>query len=115
MLALIAACDTAEPATSTTIEAFPIDGQLDCETDFIWTQQGSPAEGTTGEATPDEAAKLQLERFQETHGGEVQQISDVTWSLVEGGREQVTMTAVEMPAGGWMVLTVTSCEGYQPP
>jgi hypothetical protein len=34
-------------------------------------------------------------------------------SLVVNGREVVVAIATEMPAGGWLVLTLTGCGGFE--
>lgn len=92
--------------------AIPIDGQLDCETDFPWTESGSVQEGAPGFADPRRAVEEYLTPFQDNHGGEVVVLDEHTGSLVLAKREVVVGIAEEAPAGGWLVLTGRGCEDF---
>lgn len=91
---------------------FPIDGELDCETEFPWTESGSVPEGTPGFGDSALAIEEYLSPFQDNHGGELVTIDEVTGSLVLDSREVVVGVATEAPSGGWLVLIGKGCEDF---
>jgi hypothetical protein len=91
---------------------FPIDGELDCETEFPWTESGSVPEGTPGFGDPALAIEEYLSPFLDNHGGELVMIDGHTGSLVLDNREVVVGVATEAPAGGWLVLVGKGCEDF---
>lgn len=93
-------------------QSIVIDGEIDCETEFPWSEEGSVPEGTPGFATAAKAIEEYLGPFQSNHGGQQQMIDEVTGSLVLDGREVVVGVASEAPAGGWLVLTGVGCEDF---
>jgi hypothetical protein len=70
-------------------------------------------EGTVGLPTPDAALEKALEAFLRKRGGEMMLLDEGLGSLVIDGREMVVAIASEAPAGGWLVLTFTTCEGFE--
>ena len=91
----------------------PIDGQLDCANDAGWGQTGSIDPTVPGLPTADEAVLAIIEPFADRHGGELVVIGEGVTSLVVDGREQVVVTAVEVDAGGWVVTSVSGCQGFE--
>ncbi len=89
-----------------------IDGEIDCETDFPWSEEGTVPEGTPGFATADQAVEEYLAPFQANHGGDQQMIDEFTGSLVLEQREVVVAVATEASGGGWLVLTAFGCEDF---
>jgi hypothetical protein len=65
-----------------------------------------------GAPTPEMALRSTMERWQARYGGEVI-IEEQVGSLVVDDREQVRADPSEAPAGGWDVLTIAGCEGYE--
>jgi hypothetical protein len=90
----------------------PTDGSLDCANEAYWIVQGSFDPDIPGDPSPEDAVLERLQAYQDAHGGEIVFIDDNTASLVIDRREQVVATAIEVPAGGWAVSTVSGCEGY---
>jgi len=90
----------------------PTDGSLDCANEAGWNMQASFDSDIPGDPNPEDAALKMLQAYQDAHGGEIVFIDDNTASLVVDDREQVVVTAVEVPGGGWAVSTVSGCEGY---
>lgn len=88
-----------------------IDGELDCASDGQWFMQGEVDPDAVGLSSPELAALQMIEQFQRIHGGQIDQIEDL-WVLVLDGREQVKMRPRELESGGWLVTSVTACEGY---
>lgn len=86
-----------------------IDGSLDCAGEMVWTEQAMFDVDTRGEATPELAVRLDLDRHRERLGGEIVLIDDNTGSLVVDEREQVVAFATAAPAGGWVVATTMGC------
>lgn len=103
----VAGCGGSDPA--------PADGELDCETELTWTEEGSVPEGTTGLADPGDAVEAYLSPFVENHGGMIVMIGERQGSLVVDGAEVVVGLASEAPAGGWLVLTGLGCDGFDRP
>ena len=92
---------------------FAPDGVLDCPTDVTWVEQGSVLEGTVGSPTPDAALEEALGAFLRNGSGEVKMLDQGLGSLVVDGREVVAAIVTEAPAGGWLVLTLTGCGGFE--
>jgi len=92
----------------------PTDGSLDCANEANWVMQAGFDPDIPGDPNPEDAALKMLQAYEDAHGGEIVFIVDNTASLVVDDREQVVATAVEVPAGGWAVSTVSGCEGYGP-
>ncbi|MEX0797026.1 MAG: hypothetical protein WD274_10055 [Acidimicrobiia bacterium] len=90
----------------------PTDGSLDCVNEASWIMQASFDPEIPGDPNPGDAALKMLQAYQDGHGGEIVFIDDNTASLLIDDREQVVATAIEVPAGGWAVSTVSGCEGY---
>lgn len=86
---------------------------LDCPTDVTWVEQGSVLEGTVGSPTPEAALEETLAPFVGKLGGEVELLEEGLGSLVVDDREVVVAIAMEAPAGGWLVLTLTGCGGFE--
>lgn len=91
-----------------------IDGQLDCVNDESWFEQGSLDPDTPGVSTAEEAIRTSLTPHQERYGGEIILVDEDTGSIVVEGREQVVASALEVPAGGWAVATVSGCGALNP-
>jgi hypothetical protein len=91
----------------------PIDGRLDCPNGYRWYMQAGIDPSVPGLPTPEDALRAALEQFQARYGGEIVLIDEKTASLVVDGREQVTTSAIEAPAGGWTVGAVEGCEGFE--
>ena len=91
---------------------FIADGVLDCGDDSEWTEQGTVPEDTVGLGSEQAAVEAYLTPFMEQHGGEIVTVDLNTGSLVIEDREVVTGSANEMPAGGWLVLTGSGCDGF---
>jgi hypothetical protein len=106
-LLVAAGCGGAEPA--------PAEGELDCETELTWSEEGSVPEGTAGLADPGDAVEAYLSPFMENHGGEIVMVDEDLGSLVVDGAEVVVGLATETPAGGWLVLTGLGCDGFDRP
>jgi hypothetical protein len=66
-----------------------------------------------GSPTPDAALEGMLGTFLRERGGEVMLFDEGLASLVVDGREVAVAIASEAPAGGWIVLTLTGCEGFE--
>ena len=92
--------------------AAPTDGTLDCANEASWVIQASFDPDIPGDPDPDDAVLEALRPYQNAHGGEIAFIDENTASLVVDDREQVATSAIELPAGGWAVSTVSGCEGY---
>lgn len=90
-----------------------IDGELDCVNDYRWTMQGSIDPSVPGFPTEEEALTMALEPFVFAHDGEIVFVDETVGSLVVDQREQVVARAGEVPAGGWTVLVVEACEGFE--
>lgn len=90
----------------------PINGELDCQTDFSWTESGSVPDDAPGFADPTRAIEEYLSPFRDNHGGEVVLVNEHTGSLVLAKREVVVGIAEKAPAGGWLVLTGRGCEDF---
>jgi ABC-type glycerol-3-phosphate transport system substrate-binding protein len=103
----LAGCGGAHPASA--------DGELDCQTELTWTEQGSVPEGTTGLANPEAAVEAYLSPFMENHGGVIVIVDESRGSLVVDHVEVVVGLASEAPAGGWLVLTGLGCDGFDRP
>jgi hypothetical protein len=88
------------------------DGDLDCETELTWTEEGSVPEGTAGLAEAADAVDAYLEPFMENHGGEIVMVDDARGSLLLNRDEVVVGHATEMSNGGFLVLTGAGCEGF---
>ena len=101
----LVACNSTDP------EFIP-DGELDCESDQGWTEEGSVTEDTRGLGSPEAAVEAYLTPFLETHGGEIVMVDFSTGSLVVAEAEVVRGVATELPAGGWLVLTGSGCDGF---
>ena len=99
-------------ACNSTPEDFIADGVLDCADDSEWTEQGSVPEGTVGLGSEQAAVEAYLTPFMEEHGGEIVTVDLITGALVVDSREVVLGSANEMPAGGWLVLTGSGCDGF---
>ena len=91
----------------------PLDGNLDCANDSSWGEQGATIGDTPGMPTADEAVQSALQTFLDRHGGEIIVISEGVGSLVLDDREQVVAIASEVDAGGWIVFTISGCQGFQ--
>ena len=93
-----------------------IDGELDCANpDTSWVVQASIDQTIPGNPSAEGAIREVLEHYRERHGGDVVFIDEDTGSLVVGDREQVVVPfAMAIPAGGWAVVSVFGCEGYEP-
>ena len=91
-----------------------IDGEIDCATEFGWTIQGSIDPNIPGEASsPEEAIRATLERYAGRHGGDIALVGMTVGSLVVQQREVVVARATEVPAGGWVTITIVGCEGFE--
>lgn len=88
------------------------DGELDCDPDTVWAEEGSVPEGTAGLAGASDAVDAYLDPFLENHGGEVVMVTSVQGSLVVEGSEVVVGEASELPDGGFLVLAGVGCEGF---
>ncbi|MCL1595742.1 MAG: hypothetical protein M3132_15470 [Actinomycetia bacterium] len=91
-----------------------IDGDSDCTTEFWWTVQGSIDPNTPGEASsPEEALRTTLNRYAGRHGGDIVLVDLTVGSLVVQQREVVVARATEVPAGGWVTITIVGCESFE--
>jgi hypothetical protein len=90
----------------------PIDGVLDCADDRQWIEQAGIDGSIPGLSSADAALREVLEPYQERLGGEITTVDESTGSLVVEQREQIVATAIEVPAGGWVVSTTTWCMGF---
>lgn len=106
LIALIVSCGSDRPAA---------DGELDCQTELTWTEEGSVPEGTAGLAVAADAVDAYLEPFMENHGGEIVMVGDQQGSLVVNGAEVVGGIASGMSGGGFLVLTGFGCDGFDRP
>jgi hypothetical protein len=104
---LVVGCGGADPVVA--------DGELDCETELTWSEEGSVPEGTKGLADPGDAVEAYLTPFMENHGGVIAIVDESQGSLVVDEAEVVVGLATEAPAGGWLVLTGLGCDGFDRP
>ena len=89
-----------------------VDGMLDCAGDVRWTIQASLDPTVPGRPTPGAALVAGLAPYADRYSGEV--VIDAGFgSLVVEGREQVVARPSEVPAGGWAVVTLGGCEGFE--
>ncbi len=91
-----------------------IDGELDCADENSWAVSGTPDVTSRGAASAEDAMRENLERFRQRHGGEIVLVGDTEGSLVVDNREQVRVRATEVPAGGWGILSMAGCGGFEP-
>jgi len=91
----------------------PINGELDCTDEYIWTEQGSLDPDTVGYLLAEDALRTALNDFLRNRNAEIQIVSDSVGSLVVDSREVVVALAVEAAAGGWLVDTIKACRGYE--
>ncbi len=94
-----------------------VDHQVDCLDADGWSFEGALDADAAGEAaTPEEALKSYAVRLVVDDLGVSLEVDGATGSLISAGRELVVMSAVEAPAGGWVVTTAVGCsEVPQPP
>lgn len=95
------------------VEAAPIDGELDCANGSGWVMQAGFDPDVPGDPNPEDAVSDVIQPYHDAHGGEIVYIDDNTASLVVDQREQVVVSASELPAGGWAVSTISGCERYE--
>ncbi len=88
------------------------DGELDCDPETVWVEEGSVPEGTAGLSAASDAVDAYLELFLENHGGEIVMVTDLQGSLIVEDSEVVVGDASELPNGGFLVLAGTGCEGF---
>lgn len=91
-----------------------VDGELDCADENSWYVSGTPDVTTEGDARVEDAVREGLERFRQQFGGEIVLVGERGGSLVIENREQVRVNASEMPAGGWGILSMSGCGGFEP-
>lgn len=91
------------------------DGELDCDPETIWAEEGSVPEGTTGLVVASDAVDAYLAPFVDNHGGEVVMVTPEQGSLLVDGSEVVTGEASELPGGGFLVLAGAGCAGFDRP
>lgn len=94
------------------VERPTADGELDCDPETVWAEEGSVPEGTTGLAEASDAVDAYLEPFLENHGGEIVMVADLQGALVVESSEVVVGEASELQDGGFLVLAGTGCEGF---
>lgn len=90
----------------------PTNGSLDCANEANWSMQASFDPDIPGDPSPEDAVLDVIRPYQDAHGGEIVFIDENTASLLVDDREQVVASAVELPAGGWAVSTVSGCDRY---
>lgn len=88
------------------------DGELDCDLETVWAEEGSVPEGTRGLAGAGDAVDAYLNPFLENHGGEIVMVTPIQGSLLVEGSEVVVGEASELPDGGFLVLAGAGCEGF---
>lgn len=88
------------------------DGELDCDPETVWVEEGSVPGGTTGLAGASDAVDAYLSPFLDNHGGEIVMVAPLQGSLLVDGSEVVVGEASELPGGGFLVLAGAGCEGY---
>lgn len=91
----------------------PLDGSPDCANDSSWGQTGSIDPTVAGATRPDDALQLALEPFLDRYGGEFVVTGEGGASLVLNDREQVVAVAIEVDAGGWVVSSISGCQGFE--
>jgi hypothetical protein len=91
----------------------PLDGSLDCANDAGWGQQGSIDPTVPGLPTPGDALLSALQPFLDKHGEKYVSIGEGTASIVVDDREQVVAVATEVDAGGWVVTSISGCQGFE--
>lgn len=95
------------------VGAAPIDGELDCANDAGWGYHGDFGPDASSPLTSEEALSAEMEPILARFGGEVVYLTPSSASLVVEQREQIIVTAVELPAGGWAASQFSGCEGYE--
>lgn len=107
VLALVVTGCGAEPPTA--------DGELDCDLETAWAEEGSVPAGTAGLSGAGDAVNAYLEPFLENHGGEIVMVTELQGSLLVEDSEVVIGDASELPDGGFLVLAGIGCEGFDRP
>lgn len=116
LLAGVAGCGDDPESADAAQTASLIDHQVDCLDADGWSFQGALDADASGDAaTPEEAVMLYADRLFDDLNASLE-VEGAIGSLVSAGRELVVISAVEAPAGGWVVTTVVACsEVPQPP
>lgn len=91
----------------------PLDGDLDCANDARWGWQGSIDPTVPGLPTAGDALLSGLQPFLDKHGGKFVPIDDRVASVVVDDREQVVAVATEVEAAGWVVTSISGCQGFE--
>ncbi len=89
------------------------DRSLDCANDFSWGESVSIDPTVPGLPTSDAALRSALGPFLDQHGGQYVVVGEGVASLVLEDREQVVAIATEVDAGGWAVLQISGCQGFE--
>ena len=90
-----------------------LDGSLDCANDAGWGQEGSIDPTVPGLPRPGDALLSALQPFLDKHGGGFVPTGEGVASVVVDDREQVVAVAIEVDAGGWVVTSISGCQGFE--
>jgi len=104
----------AAACSSSQVDVDDLDGGLDCLQNGSWAVSGDPGSEASGPDTAEEAVSRFLARYQRRYGGDVV-VLGAGGSLVVDGKEVVVVGSPSTaPAGGWILLGVSGCEGFGP-